>query len=175
VTVANPDEVALEACVNHPRRETALHCGRCGNPICTKCMIQTPVGVRCRTCAQLRRLPQFDVGPLLIARSSLAGLAVSVVGWLLASFVGYLQFVLAILVGVGVGEVMSRLARRRTSRPLEVSAVLVVVAGLAMAQAFRLWGALPVVFAALNGSPSLLVALLFPAAIASFVAVVKLR
>lgn len=175
MTLAGPDLVAPEVCVNHPRRETALHCGKCGVPICTRCTVQTPVGVRCRSCARLKRLPQFDVGPLLLLRSAVAGLSVSIVGWFLASYVGYLQFVFAILVGVAVGEVMSRLARRRTSRALEVVTVVVVVAGLAAAQVVRAFADLPFLVTALGQNPSFFIAFLFPAVVASFVAVVKLR
>lgn len=175
MSVAGPDVTAPEVCVNHPRRETALHCGKCGVPICTRCTVQTPVGVRCRSCARLKRLPQFDVSPLLLLRSALVGLPVSIVAWFVASYVGYLQFVLAVLVGVAVGEVMSRLARRRTSRALEVLTVVVVVAGLGVAQVVRALAELPLLVTALGQSPSFFIALLFPAVIASFVAVVKLR
>jgi hypothetical protein len=162
-------------CVNHPRRETVLRCGKCGDFICTRCMVTTPVGVRCRSCAQLRRLPQFDVGPLLLARSGLAGLAVSIVCWVLISGAPFLRYFLAILVGAAVGETMSRLAQRRVSRSLEVVAVGDILAGLLLIEFVRTGSVIGAPLSAVGNNPSLFLWLVVPALIASFVAVVKLR
>ncbi|WP_217912893.1 rhomboid family intramembrane serine protease [Miltoncostaea marina] len=38
-------------CYRHPDRETLLSCSNCERPICTQCMTQAPVGVRCPECA----------------------------------------------------------------------------------------------------------------------------
>ena len=51
--------------------------GRCEKPICPRCLIQTLVGARCRDCAQLRKLPMFDVRPLDYPRAIGGGLAAS--------------------------------------------------------------------------------------------------
>jgi hypothetical protein len=37
-------------CANHPNVETELSCGRCGKPICTRCLVHMEVGIRCREC-----------------------------------------------------------------------------------------------------------------------------
>jgi hypothetical protein len=169
------DEPTTTVCVNHPKRATALRCGKCEDYICTKCMVQTPVGVRCRRCAQLRRLPQFDVDLTLLVRSALAGLLTSLVVWLVVSYLVVLRYFLSILVGAAVGEVMSRLARRRTSRALEAAAVLDVVAGLLAVEAFWQRDDLHGYVTSIGSDQSTLLALVLPAVIASFVAVVKLR
>ena len=41
-------------CIDHPQRETALRCNRCGAPVCTNCIVRTPVGFRCRACDEWR-------------------------------------------------------------------------------------------------------------------------
>lgn len=138
-------------------------------------MVQTPVGVRCKPCAQLRRLPQFDVGPRLLLTSTAAGIATSALLWFFVSFIPFLGFFLGILVGAGVGEVMSRLARRRVTRTLEAGAVLSVVAGMAAVYTLRHALDTGTFLSSVADSPSFLIGLLFPAIIASFVAVVKLR
>ncbi|HJZ61015.1 MAG TPA: rhomboid family intramembrane serine protease [Miltoncostaeaceae bacterium] len=38
-------------CYRHPGRETLVRCATCGRPICTSCMVQTPVGIKCPECA----------------------------------------------------------------------------------------------------------------------------
>jgi hypothetical protein len=133
-------------------------------------MIQTPVGMRCSDCAQLRRLPQFDVVAPLLARSAAGGLAASTLAWLLVTYVSYLSFFAAILVGFAVAAAMSPLAKRRTSRPLEVVAVIAVIAGLFIAYfvRFALLGGLPM---SRLGSTGIVVPLL----LASFIAVVRLQ
>jgi hypothetical protein len=161
-------------CVHHPKRATVLRCGKCGDFICTRCSVPTPVGMRCHTCAQLRRLPQFDVGPLLLLRSGLAGLLVSLAAWWVLSYVPFLSFFLSILVGLAVGEAISRLARRRTNRLLEATAVLDVVLGLLTVESIRL-GTLPFFLPSTTGYTSLAVTLALPALIASWIAVTKLH
>ncbi|HEX2507482.1 MAG TPA: rhomboid family intramembrane serine protease [Miltoncostaeaceae bacterium] len=42
-------------CYRHPDRETLLSCSSCDRPICTSCMTQAAVGVRCPECAGGRR------------------------------------------------------------------------------------------------------------------------
>ncbi|MGI8967647.1 MAG: B-box zinc finger protein [Chloroflexota bacterium] len=164
------DEPEVLHCARHPRQETNLRCGKCDRLICARCSVQTPVGARCADCAQLRRLPQFDLTAGLLLRSLGGGLVVSLAGWYLLSYVYFLRFFLAALVGAAVGEAMSRLSRRRVTRVLEVGAVVVLLIGL-------------VVVAALQGQLSpgnrigQVIALNFalPLIIASYLAIVKLR
>lgn len=40
------------ACANHPFRITVLRCNRCNKPVCTKCIVRTPVGYRCKECVE---------------------------------------------------------------------------------------------------------------------------
>ncbi|MGD9572492.1 MAG: rhomboid family intramembrane serine protease [Thermoleophilia bacterium] len=41
-----------EHCYRHPDRETLLSCSSCDRPICTSCMTQAAVGMRCPECAR---------------------------------------------------------------------------------------------------------------------------
>lgn len=165
----------VDGCYRHPKQLTAVRCSKCDTPICTRCMVQTPVGARCRECANVRKLPQYDVDMVLLARASGGGLTASVLVWLVISGLPFLRFFLSILVGFAVGEVMSRLSRRRTNLALETAAVVVVVIGFLAVEVWRFAGSVESLGAALAGSPSFLIATLIPVAIASFVAVIKLR
>lgn len=42
---------AHPTCYRHPGRETLVSCSSCERPICTSCMVQAAVGVRCPECA----------------------------------------------------------------------------------------------------------------------------
>jgi hypothetical protein len=58
----------INHCARHPSVETELACGKCGTYICPRCMVQTPVGARCKDCAQLRRPPMYTVDAVSMAR-----------------------------------------------------------------------------------------------------------
>lgn len=45
-----PDDLDVQHCYRHPRRETGVSCSNCGRPICHECMIPAPVGFRCPEC-----------------------------------------------------------------------------------------------------------------------------
>ncbi len=135
-------------CATHPSVETELACGKCGKPICPRCLYYTPVGVRCRQCANLRRLPQYDVPiPFLLRAAGAALVAGVVLGglWgLLIPFSVYFIFglVLGLGLGYGVGEAVSLTANRKVGPVLQaVAAAGVVVAFLTrdavLASSFR--------------------------------------
>jgi hypothetical protein len=53
-------------CANHPKVETELACGRCDTPVCTRCVVHTEVGIRCRRCCSDRQeRPHLLLGALL--------------------------------------------------------------------------------------------------------------
>jgi hypothetical protein len=47
-------EDGLFFCHKHKREATRVSCGRCERPICPKCMVMSPAGVRCQDCARNR-------------------------------------------------------------------------------------------------------------------------
>jgi hypothetical protein len=47
-----PDDLDVQHCYRHPRRETGVSCSNCGRPICHECMIPAPVGFRCPECVK---------------------------------------------------------------------------------------------------------------------------
>ncbi len=70
-------------CARHPGVETGLRCGRCETPICPRCMVLSPVGARCPTCAPLRRAPMYVVQ----SRDLLAAAGVALVGGVIMGFI----------------------------------------------------------------------------------------
>jgi membrane associated rhomboid family serine protease len=57
-----PPPPTTERCYRHPDIETAVHCTRCGRPICPSCMIPAPVGHQCPECVNDARR-EFRQGP----------------------------------------------------------------------------------------------------------------
>ncbi len=77
-------------CHWHPGVETGLSCGTCGKAMCTQCMVQAPVGIRCRECGKATKMPTFDVQPTYYARAVGVAVLVAVGGgllWALFNFI----------------------------------------------------------------------------------------
>ena len=133
-------------CKHHPGTETYLRCGKCGDPICAKCVVITPVGARCRECARLRRLPTFVLSPAHYARALAAMLGAAVVGGLLAGLLGRMIPFGAILIPVGLGYLVGEAVARGTNRKRATPLKLIAGAGVVLAYAFSASGGLVLLF-----------------------------
>ena len=137
-------------CAAHPSVETELACSRCEKPICPRCLIQTPVGARCRDCAQLRKLPMFQVGAIDYLRALGGGLGAGIGSGLalillreLVPSVGIFyrgMFYVALLAAVGyvVGTAVAKSTRRKQGIWLGVIAALAVPIGISFGLAIFL-------------------------------------
>ena len=142
-------------CAKHQSTETNLRCGRCETPVCPRCMVHSPVGVRCPECAQQRRLPTFEVTATFLGRAILAGLVLGVAGGVairvILAMLGGLPFVGVIaVVGAGylIGEGISAAVNRKRGRNLKfvaagsvLIALIVVLAGVSLNPFVLLTGA----------------------------------
>jgi len=128
---ATPDTGEMK-CARHPRVETRLACGRCETPICPRCVVMTDVGARCPNCAPRRKLPQFEISPLLGLRAAVAAVAAgAVLGALWGLLLYDIGFFFMIFVGIGLGyaaaEPVSWAGSRRSGTVLQVIAAGAVV------------------------------------------------
>jgi hypothetical protein len=120
-------------CARHPSVETELACGKCGTPICPRCLVQTPVGARCPTCANVRKLPQYQISTPFLARGFGAGIgagaALGLVWGAVLPFSPLLLFSALVGLGLGyaVGEAVSFATNRKTGPPLQAAAALGVL------------------------------------------------
>jgi hypothetical protein len=135
----SPEARAL-LCVAHPAIETDLGCSRCGVAICPRCLVQTPVGGRCRSCASVRRVPTYNLSRQAVVRAAAAavvGGAAMGVGWWAFNYLTY-QFYFGILTGLMlgflIGELVAVACNRRAGPPLQA----IAVAGVIIAYAVRM-------------------------------------
>jgi hypothetical protein len=124
-------------CATHPDVETSLRCGKCGKPICPKCMVQTPVGARCRDCAKLYKLPTYRIPAMYYLRATGAALGMAIVCGIVWGVINgfvpffYLSLILAAGAGYAIGEVVSLSVNRKSGRGLAaVGAVALVISYL---------------------------------------------
>ena len=125
-------------CAYHPDVETNLSCGKCGKPICPKCMVQTPVGARCPDCAKTTKLPTYRLSTkhYLIASGTALGMAIvgGLVWGIVREFLPYIYINLLLAGGVGfaVSEVVGRSVNRKRGNWLAlIGAVAIPVSYLA--------------------------------------------
>ena len=132
-------------CATHPDIETNLRCGKCGKPICPKCLVQTPVGAKCPDCAKLYKLPTFRVTKQYYLRATGTALGMAIVCGLVWGVVMglvpffFLNFLLAAGVGYAIGEVVSLSVNRKRGTGLAVIAGIGVAISY-FASLFSPWG-----------------------------------
>ena len=126
----------VKHCYRHPKRETRVSCATCGRPICTDCMVQTDVGIKCPDDARLPRGARAGVmKPRQIALTLLAGLGVVLVGVPIVYVIFSLpfQWLISAAAGYGAGTLINR-AGGRNGGPLAIA-----VSVLAAAVPFLVW------------------------------------
>jgi hypothetical protein len=125
-------------CATHPDVETTLRCGKCGKPICPRCMVQTPVGARCPDCAHLYKLPTYRVSGMYYLRAAGAALGMALVtGFVWGAIDYFLPFrffslILAAGIGYATGEVISLAANRKRGTWLAVTGGVAVLIAYAV-------------------------------------------
>lgn len=136
--------VQTQHCARHPKKETAIRCGRCETPICPDCLVHAPVGMRCPDCARVNRVPTYDVPLIYLLRGIGAGATVGIalgIAFMFGSRL-LLQFALplgvgivlpwlysAIIVAIGyaIGEAVSLATNRKRGNRLKIVSALSMV------------------------------------------------
>jgi tetrahydromethanopterin S-methyltransferase subunit C len=129
-------------CAMHPDVETELACSRCGKAICPRCLVHTPVGARCRECANVRRLPMYNLSTATYARGASASLIAGIVAGLVwyfffkyTTFSG--GFIAAAVIGLGIGYVVGEAVAIATNRRRGLPLQILAAAGVVLAYAIR--------------------------------------
>jgi hypothetical protein len=136
-------------CYRHPKRETRVSCASCGRPICTECMVQTDVGIKCPEDARLPRGARAgSMKNDQIAKTVLTGAGVALAGVAVVSIIfqiGFFTFILSGLAGYGAGVLIHRVGGRNGGPiAMTTSAVAVTLPYLFFAVPQLLAGAFPI-------------------------------
>ena len=134
-------EAEASYCYWHPETETRLFCSHCGKSICTLCLVQVPVGIRCRECGRPEKLPTYDVQPTYYFRAIAVAFGVALIGgglWYLLNHlfggVPFISSILGLAVAYAIGELVSRAVNRKRG------VGLAWIAGSAMVVAYIISG-----------------------------------
>ena len=153
---------ASSTCFWHPEIETGLSCSRCGKQICAQCLVQAPVGIRCRECGKAQPMPTYDVRPANYTRAIGVALGLMVVGaplWVVLNYAlfymgafGSVSGLVGTAFGYAVGELVSLAVNRKRSILLAMIAGSVIVVSYVISKLFSPFpfGALEVLFVAVG-------------------------
>lgn len=117
-------------CYRHPKRETRVSCAACGRPICTECMRQTAVGIKCPDDARLPRGARAGVmKPNQVLKTLLAGAGIALIGIPVVSLIFSLplQLLISAAAGYGAGTLVNRVGGRNGG-PLAVAVSIIATA-----------------------------------------------
>jgi hypothetical protein len=129
---ATEDDFAALRCYRHPDRETRVRCGRCDQPICSRCAMQGPVGFRCRQCGRPVRDPLTSMRPSQLA----IGLAIAVAGGLVVGIfstrIGFFGLIIAWFAGGIIADAILRFVGIKRGPLMAATLVGGILAGAAV-------------------------------------------
>jgi hypothetical protein len=115
-------------CSLHPDVETNLRCGKCEKLICPRCMVQTPVGARCKECARVYKIPTYTVSKSYYLRAAFAAVGIALACGILWSFLYSLIpyfFFFNIFLGAVVGYACAEIIGLATNRKRGIGLTIV--------------------------------------------------
>jgi hypothetical protein len=147
-------------CINHPNTPTSLRCNRCGNPICVKCAVRTPVGYRCKSCIKTQQAVFYTATSTDYVIAAVITLPLAAIGQFIGPRLGFFALFAGPIVGGLVAELVYRANGKRRGQYtwLVVGACMVIGALPAL-----LFSALPMLGWILGSfNPLALTSLLWP-------------
>lgn len=124
-------------CIDHPQTETSLRCNQCDAPICTRCVVRTPVGFRCKACINAQQAAFFTARWTDYPLAVIVSLALSIPAAVLAGMAGWwFALIISPVAGGLIGGTVHRAVGRRRGRWTWLTVAACVVAGALVALAF---------------------------------------
>jgi len=119
-------------CYKHPQISTLISCNKCGVNICSKCMISSVIGMRCKNCVQSKRHHLLQIKPFTYIIAGIVAILIAIVTgfvWaILANIHAFLfDIILPIILGFIGRESISIISKRKRSMGLVVIGVSIIL------------------------------------------------
>jgi hypothetical protein len=126
-------------CIDHPHRETVLRCNQCDAPVCTDCVVRTPVGLRCKECVKAQQAIFFNALWYDYPLAALIALALSVPAASITTLIGWwFALIISPFAGALIGRAVHWATGRRRGRYIWLVVAVCMVLG-----AFAAWTVAP--------------------------------
>lgn len=129
--------------------DSRLTCIDCGSSICSKCLVQCPVGFRCKSCVGTAKNPATEVSFAGVAKTlMLCGFAGFGAGWILPMIsIPFLCCIIAYFAGLFAGQGLAKVIDHKLGHRLG----MVIVFGLLIGMSLSPFGMIPIAFFQLLG------------------------
>jgi hypothetical protein len=125
-------------CIDHPHRETVLRCNQCDAPVCTDCVVRTPVGFRCKECIKAQQAAFFNTVWYDYPLAALVALILSVPAAVVTSLAGWwFALIISPFAGGLIGGAVHWAIGRRRGRGIWLVVAICVVLGAFVATITR--------------------------------------
>lgn len=123
----------MPQCAFHPTVETHTRCVECDRYICPKDFVSTPVGYKCKECARQLPSARRTVKPRQLALAVVASLLAGVGGAFIVALLGFVSWLLMILLGMMIGEAARRASGGLREVPIAIAAAASAALGTLLA------------------------------------------
>lgn len=93
-----------------------LRCNKCGNPICTRCAVQTPVGYRCKSCVRSQQAVFYTALWYDYVIAAVVTLVIAAVAQVLMALIPVSFFLVVLFAGLIMGGVVAEAVRLATGK-----------------------------------------------------------
>ncbi len=117
----------------HSCGDSRITCIDCGGIICSKCLVECPVGFRCKSCGKTKN-PLTEVGPWLVAKTLAVCAAIGCgAGWVLTFIsVPFFTCVIAYFLGILIGRQLAKVIDYKMGRNIGTTIVFGVLIGMCL-------------------------------------------
>ncbi len=115
----------------HSCGDSRLTCNDCEGPVCPKCMVECPVGYRCKKCAGKITSHVLQVTPAIIARTIVvAGITGYVAPYLAQYSGGFYGFIIIYFVAVLAGNLLHKVSGYKMGTAIVSTVMIGAIAGM---------------------------------------------
>lgn len=117
----------------HSCGDSRITCIDCSATICSKCLVECPVGFRCKSCGKTKN-PLTDVSPFLVAKTLGVCTAIGFgAGWLLPLIsVPFLCCIIAYFLGLFIGRHLTKVIDYKLGRNIGTTIVFGILIGMSL-------------------------------------------
>ncbi len=114
--------------------DSRLTCIECSSPICAQCLVQCPVGFRCKSCVGSVKNPLTSVTPLLVVKTLSLCIAIGCgAGWLIPFIaVPFFSCFIDFFLGLFIGRWLARVIDYKLGKNVAMTIVFGLLIGMAM-------------------------------------------
>src|SRR6185369_11308392 len=121
--------------------DSRISCIDCSSALCSQCLVQCPVGFRCKACVGAVKNPLTSMSWMLVARTLLVCIGIGfAAGWIMPMIaIPFLSCIICYFLGLFIGRWLAKIIDHKMGNQVGK----VIVFGLLIGMSFSPYGLLP--------------------------------